>query len=57
MWGSVGAYRRGAMGSSKYLLVVTVVSLFLGCAGFKGYPERTTLQRDDLDKLKPEISR
>jgi hypothetical protein len=56
MWGSVGARRLRGMGPSKYLLVLIAVSLFPGCAGFKGYPDRPTPQQDDLGKLKPEIS-
>jgi hypothetical protein len=56
MSGSVGAGRRHGMGPSQYLLVLIAVWLLPGCAGFKGYPDRPTLQQDDLRKLMPEIS-
>jgi hypothetical protein len=53
---SVSAQRLYIIGRSRYLAVFVAMLLLPGCAGFKGYPDRPTLQQDDLEKLKPEIS-
>lgn len=53
---SSSARSLGTIGHAGYLAAFIAVSLLVGCAGFKGYPDRPTSQQDDLEKLKNEIS-